>query len=91
MTAPSSCGPFAAGACAPLLQLTGKPPVPLAAQVGAMLGELVAAGGADIKVIAEHIRMADANPDEIEVGGLGCVGGCVGVGAAAPQLLGGCL
>ncbi len=32
-----------------------------------MLGELVAAGGADIKVLAEHIRTADANPDEIEV------------------------
>lgn len=32
-----------------------------------MLGELVAAGGADLKVLAEHVRTADANPDEIEV------------------------
>lgn len=32
-----------------------------------MLGELVAAGGADLKVLAVHIRTADANPDEIQV------------------------
>lgn len=36
-------------------------------QVGAVLGELVAAGGADLKVVAVHIRTADANPDEIQV------------------------
>lgn len=38
-----------------------------ASQVGAVLGELVAAGGADLKVLAVHIRTADANPDEIQV------------------------
>lgn len=32
-----------------------------------MLGGLVAGGGADLKVLAQHIRTADANPDEIEV------------------------
>ena len=32
-----------------------------------MLGELVAAGGADLKALAVHIRTADANPDEIQV------------------------
>lgn len=42
------------------------PKAPL--QVGAVLGELVAAGGADLKVLAMHIRTADANPDEVQEG-----------------------
>lgn len=43
-----------------------------ASQVGAVLGELVAAGGVDLKVLALHIRTADANPDEIQVRLAGC-------------------
>jgi hypothetical protein len=35
-------------------------------QVGSMLGELVAVGGVDLKVVAEHIRTADANPDDLQ-------------------------
>jgi hypothetical protein len=41
------------------------PKAPL--QVGSVLGDLVAAGGADLKALAQHIRTADANPDEIQV------------------------
>ena len=35
-------------------------------QVGSILGELVAVGGVDLKVVAEHIRTADANPDDLQ-------------------------
>lgn len=42
-------------------------PTPNTQQVGAILGELAAAGGADLKTLAQHIRTADANPDEIQV------------------------
>ena len=37
-------------------------------QVGAVLGELVAAGAVGLKPVAEAIRTADANPEEIQVG-----------------------
>ncbi|KAI3424276.1 hypothetical protein D9Q98_009630 [Chlorella vulgaris] len=37
-------------------------------QIGSVLGALVAAGGLDLKSVAEHIRTADATPDELEEG-----------------------
>ena len=61
-----------AGKAGPLYPPSSVPKPPLsptsAPQVGGVLGELVAAGGADLKVLAVHIRTADANPDEIQVG-----------------------
>lgn len=57
-----------------------------AAQMGEALGGLVAGGGADLAVIAEHIRTADANPDEIwEVRSWGWGGG--GVARSSGSLL----
>lgn len=59
-------------ALCPGLSQTLPPTLRPPAQVGAVLGELVAAGGADLKVLAMHIRTADANPDEVQVRLAGC-------------------